>query len=245
MKQTNQKKWIYLLKDPRDDSKKYVGSSNNPEKRLKAHIYNSKTERTKKGNWVRKLLTLNLKPILIILKETNINEYEFWEEFYIKELKNEGCLLLNYDDKGIGTTHGLNKELMLNLIKKQSIKIYQYDLKGVFISEFSSLREAERLTGINHGNISKCCAGIFKHTGGYIFTKDKNHVINEIKYPNAIKKIVIEIDEKGNIINEFNSISEAASKTNSDPSNISRVCNGKLKTTNNKKFKFKNDYDRN
>ena len=40
------KRWIYALKDPRDDTYKYVGMSKNPSKRLKEHISDSKRERT-------------------------------------------------------------------------------------------------------------------------------------------------------------------------------------------------------
>ena len=233
------KKFIYLLKDPRNDDNKYVGSSNNPEKRLRDHLSKSKREHTKKGNWIKSLIKNNLKPILVILKETNQLEYQYWEEFYIKKLKDEGSNLLNYDDKGIGTAYGSSKETIEKITKLKSILIYQYNLCGQLINIFPSLREAERLTNINHGNISKCCSGIYNHTGGYIFKKTKDEIIEKIINPNATKKIVLEIDDNGYLINEYNSIADAAKKTNSNASNISRVCNGKLKKTNNKKFKFK------
>mgnify|MGYP003338373331 CR=1 FL=1 len=86
MENTIQKVWIYALKDPRDNEIKYVGKSNNPEKRLKGHIYKAKYEHTRKGNWIKKLIKLKLLPILEILKETNEDEYQEWEEFYIKKL---------------------------------------------------------------------------------------------------------------------------------------------------------------
>ena len=43
------KRWIYALKDPRDDTYKYVGMSKNPSKRLKEHVSDSKRERTNAG----------------------------------------------------------------------------------------------------------------------------------------------------------------------------------------------------
>lgn len=36
----------------------------------------------------------------------------------------------------------------------------------------------------------------------------------------------------------YETVSEAALKTNSDPSNIAKVCNGKYKTTNKLKWKY-------
>lgn len=38
---------------------------------------------------------------------------------------------------------------------------------GVIIAEFGSTLEAERMTGINDGNISSCCHGRHKTAGGY------------------------------------------------------------------------------
>ena len=40
---------------------------------------------------------------------------------------------------------------------------------GELLATFPSTREAERVTGINNGNISKCCNGKSKSAGGYIW----------------------------------------------------------------------------
>ena len=77
--------------------------SKDPNKRLKDHIYDSKRERTKKGNWIRKLVNNGLKPILVILEETDVENCAYWEEYHIKKLIGEGNVLLNYDDKDEGT----------------------------------------------------------------------------------------------------------------------------------------------
>jgi len=101
------------------------------------------------------------------------------------------------------------------------------------------MRQAERKTKINHGNISRVCNGVWNHAGGFIFSYNKEDRLESIKNPNAVKKVVLEIDEKNNILEEFLSISEASKKTNVDAGNISRVCNGKLKSTKKRFFKFK------
>ena len=48
-------------------------------------------------------------------------------------------------------------------------KVVQYDKKGVFISEYPSLKQAERITGIDVSGISKCCRGIYKQFRGFVW----------------------------------------------------------------------------
>ena len=40
---------------------------------------------------------------------------------------------------------------------------------GELLATFHSTSEAERVTGIYHSNISKCCLGKLKSTGGYVW----------------------------------------------------------------------------
>lgn len=234
------KEFIYCLKDPRDNSVKYVGKSNNPNKRLKEHINESKNIKTKKEKWINKLLSINEKPIVEILKEINLGEHLIWEPFFIKKFKQEGFKLVNDDENGLGTIGGKNIKTLKKLQNQSKIKINQYDINGDFIQSFDSLREAEKKLNINHGNISKCCSGIYNHAGGFIFKKNSDtNKPKKLKIINAKPKKVLEIDLNDNIINEYNSISEASKITNIDAGNISKVCNNKLKKTKNRKFKFK------
>ena len=91
MEQT-QKVWIYALIDPRDNLVKYIGKSIKPKERLREHILKCKTEHTKKGNWIKKLVSLKLEPNMFLLKETIEQEIAYWEEHYIKEYKSNGLL---------------------------------------------------------------------------------------------------------------------------------------------------------
>ena len=50
--------------------------------------------------------------------------------------------------------------------KSISKPVSQY-FEGEFIKTYTSAREAERQTGVNHGNISACCNGKQKTAGGY------------------------------------------------------------------------------
>ena len=51
--------------------------------------------------------------------------------------------------------------------------ILQFSKDGELIAEYSSIHEAERHTGCNHGNICKCCRGERKSTGSYIWEYKK------------------------------------------------------------------------
>lgn len=64
-------------------------------------------------------------------------------------------------------THAYEKLGKLQKNKKGSIAVVQYDLKGNFIKEYPSIREAQRQTGINA--IDKVCKGIQNRSqaGGY------------------------------------------------------------------------------
>ena len=46
-------------------------------------------------------------------------------------------------------------------------RVVQLDLDGTLVAEYSSAHEAERKTGIRNGNISRCCNGKLKTSGGY------------------------------------------------------------------------------
>ena len=48
--------------------------------------------------------------------------------------------------------------------------ILQYTKDGEFIKEWIGTREAERVIGINHSNITKCCKGKRKYSGGFVWT---------------------------------------------------------------------------
>ena len=48
-------------------------------------------------------------------------------------------------------------------------QVNQYDLNFKYINTYGSIGEAERITGISHGNIISCCKGNYKTAGGYIW----------------------------------------------------------------------------
>ena len=67
----------------------------------------------------------------------------------------------NHDKWGYDCKNGINN--------KQSNAIKQYSKSGTFITTHHSMREAERNTGVNNANISRCCSGEYKQAGGYVW----------------------------------------------------------------------------
>ncbi len=61
----------------------------------------------------------------------------------------------------------LSDETKDKLRKSNSKPVLQYDLNGIFLDEYFSAKEAERVTGILH--ISSCCRMERKTAGGYIW----------------------------------------------------------------------------
>ena len=228
--------YIYALIDPRDEMVRYVGKTIYPYRRLKEHIRESKKYTNYKSKWILSLINIGMNPILKILKICPLSEFTFYESEYIKIYKSDK--LTNSDDSGSGIINR-KREIIEEAAKKRSKKVYQFDLEGNYIKEFKSSRDAAREMSISHGNISKCCHGIFKHTGGFIYSYNRISKIEVVLVPNAVKKTVIEIDNSGNIINEWDSIMSCSRETGVCNGNLSRVCNGKGNFIKNRHFKFK------
>lgn len=94
--------FIYALVDPRDGVIKYVGKSYDPQERLKGHFKNCKRTVTLKNRWIAKLKSLDLKPNITILEEVALSEWEDKEQYWIRELQNQGYPLKNGDRGGKG-----------------------------------------------------------------------------------------------------------------------------------------------
>lgn len=56
-----------------------------------------------------------------------------------------------------------------NIDYSQSKSVCQYSLDGRLLNIYKSAYEAERQTGINQGNICKCCLGKIKSSGNFIW----------------------------------------------------------------------------
>ena len=96
MRRANMKTNIYALVCPIDKQIVYIGKANCCERRLKDHIKDQRNISLDKMLWLDKLKTAKLKPELLILdSDIPVDNWQFWEEFYIGYYKSLGIKLLN------------------------------------------------------------------------------------------------------------------------------------------------------
>ena len=93
--------WIYILSDPVTREVRYVGKSNDPQHRLRVHIRNSE-EATHRGRWVKHLKSLGLEPLLDIIDEVSVDEWQEREQYWIQYYRSQGAPLTNEAPGGIG-----------------------------------------------------------------------------------------------------------------------------------------------
>lgn len=90
--------------------------------------------------------------------------------------------------------------------------VTQYDLELNKIAVYDSAREAERKTGIAHNNISACCRGVTRQSGGFMWRYGNDAVVPYNCTAKNQKQIIqLSLDESV-IIGEYSSIAEAAKK---------------------------------
>ncbi len=129
----------------------------------------------------------------------------------------------------------------------ESKRIYQYSLAGVLIGEFESISEAGRYLKINTSNICMCAKHIRPNAGGFRWEYEKydklEPIIKEEKkcLLNRNGKPVLQLDDKGNVIRRYDSMSEAGRVLKKHSSGITRVLKGESKTFAGYFWKLDND----
>ena len=110
---------------------RYVGkTSQKLSLRLSGHRTLSRTGNDHRDNWIRKEVGFGNKINIVQLDEVWSDDWEFWEIFWISELKRIGYNLVN------GTPGGNQSD--------NSIPIIALDSSGVFVRRFSSIGSAVR-----------------------------------------------------------------------------------------------------
>ena len=97
---------IYILIDPETQQVRYVGKANNISQRDKAHLNRARKHQIHKLNWINSLKAKRLKPIIEVIDVVPIENWIFWETYWISQFKTWGFDLINYTNGGEGTTFG-------------------------------------------------------------------------------------------------------------------------------------------
>lgn len=229
---------IYALVDPRTDEIRYIGKTNDIEQRLKNHLNPARYRPTHKFNWIRKLRRLNMKPYLIILDEVPINDWKFWEKFWIQLIKSWDFNLVNHTEGGDGLTYGNQTSF------KKGHKSWNTGKGYIKTCEICGKNFQSCITAKKR-SCSKTCEKIIRQNVDSItrFKKNqkpwnfekKGHFLTGKK----LAKEVTQLDKNTEkIINNYRSCKEAAEAMNCIPENIRRACVGKTKTAKGYKWKY-------
>nr|DAP31400.1 MAG TPA: intron associated endonuclease [Caudoviricetes sp.] len=114
------------------------------------------------------------------------------------------------------------------MVNPQEKKVEMYSLNGELLQTFSSIAEAARQTGCERSAIKRCCRGELHFHGGYVWKCTE--ILYEKKYNNTAKKVQQICPESNEIIQVFNSISQAAKSLGKETSMIRRVLNDEKRT---------------
>jgi hypothetical protein len=173
---------IYVLFDPFDKTPKYIGKSDDPNKRLVKHInssLNKKGRLTKKEAWIRSLLNKGIEPDLFILDEVPIDEWDFWEIHYISLYKTWGFDLKNGTPGGDTGPSMLGKKHTQETIDK--IQNSRNKVKDLISKNISIAKKGIPQTKEHIESLSKVRKGKIpwnKNKSGYS-SKKKGFVMNE------------------------------------------------------------------
>lgn len=120
--------------------------------------------------------------------------------------------------------------------------VLQYSLDGKFIKRYGAISEACREVGGNHSNIIACATGKVKQAYGYIWAYDEESAKKKVEenndYVNPKSKAIVQYDLDGNIIKQFQSITEASEYLNASSGTICMALNGRRKTAYGYKWKY-------
>jgi len=236
------KTFIYTLSDPTTGKIRYVGKSNFPKKRYYNHISSCHRTHTHKNNWIKSLLKENKRPILNVVDEVPVDDWQTFEKYWIDKLLEEGNELTNIAEGGNGVT-----QHTYNTIEKMKIrhKLYpNYNRSGnnlkqtldrdllnkLYITENLSMPEiAEKL------NISETT--IFRNLKDYDINKDKS--IWKSQCASNPTKVVLQYDLSGNLIKEWPSAVSVYKNLKIKPA---KCCRGEAKSSGGFIWRYKDEW---
>jgi hypothetical protein len=193
---------IYFLHDG-NNIPFYVGETSQPLKYRLSH------HKRKLGNKIH----------IELIEE--VEDWRFWETYWIQQFKVWGYKLTNKNNGGGGCEKGISKHTIESRKKIGASKI------GKILSNETKLKQSISNKGISRNK-------------GNSFAK--GHTLSPESISNIVekrKKIIYQLDKQDNIIKEWSSIKEASLGLKIQSSDINNCCRGKNKTAGGYKFRYK------
>ena len=140
----NSETYIYTLSNPLNGQIKYVGKTDNIEKRYLSHLSKSKNKKTYKDCWIYSLLSENINPLIEIIDVVPKSEWQFWEKYWISQLESWGFNLTNSTEGGDGGM--VTKEVILKLsVKNKGDKnpMYGKSCRDIWVERYGEEKATE------------------------------------------------------------------------------------------------------
>lgn len=171
----NKTVFIYTLEHPETGVVRYVGKTDNPKRRLEEH-YNDKRA-LHKSNWVKSLRAAGLRPVMQILEEVTLCEWQEREVYWISQMRAWGFRLCNLDSGGNGpgkvseaTKHRLSIIGQGRPNPTARVPVAKYNLKGEYIETMASIHEAAASVKVSAQSLCYAIKSNSK-TGGFLWQR--------------------------------------------------------------------------
>lgn len=252
--------YIYSLSCPKTGQIRYVGKTNNLKKRLFGHLSLSRKpgKKTHVQCWIGSLLNESINPIIEMLDKVPTDEWVFWEEYWISQIKYWGFELTNKTNGGDGVDPETNMGRVLSDEHKKKISdsvkqthknrplynLTETHFKNTVILDKDELYKKYILENLSqpkcaeYFNVSE--TAIFKNLKKYGIKKDKSIWRKQCKN-NRKSKIVLQFDLDGNFLKEWESVKLIADSFGIKPNFIRRCIKGHRKSAKGFKWGYKDE----
>lgn len=231
------KKFVIYKVTNKINGKIYIGKTYNFEKRRREHIYDIENE-LPFHRALKKYGTDNFEWEII---DTGISDNEIKEKeiYWIKKLNT--CVHFP-NSNGYNITLGGEGGVSWN-----SRPVLQFDLDGNFIAEYVSCAHASVETGVQPHSINDCANERAGRAGNFQWkfkSECKSFKIPSYKKKESSrKKPIVQLDQEGNYIKTFSSVTEASMETGLRRSNISSCLINSSHRCGNFQWVYQKDYD--
>lgn len=226
---------IYTLSDPRTGMVRYVGKANNHKRRLYLHTLKSKQLKTHRDCWIYGLLSENKKPIIDVIDEVSIYEWQFWERHYISLYRSWGFDLTNSTDGGEGI-HNPPEEIRIKMgIRNKGNSHWlgrKHSNESIELIRQAKIGKPCKRKGIPRTEQEKrnISIGVLKKRDKLGYWKGKKMPKHTREIISSRKSIpIIQYTISGDIVREWVSASKAGEELGHSKGNISNACKNNKK----------------
>lgn len=120
-------------------------------------------------------------------------------------------------------------------------KIIQYSKLGEYNKTWDNIDMVAKTLQVSRESIAGCCRGKSKTAHGYIWRYEGSNIPVTKTGRRRDSKIVLKLTMSGQIIEEFESVKDAAISVGANETNIAKCCRGECKSIKNFKWKYKEE----